>query len=182
MVRSEFETLDTSTVFSGRLFRVERARVRMPGVAQPRTRDVVVHPGAVAVVAVTARQEILLVRQYRHAVRRRVLEIPAGTREPEETPEETARRELGEETGYRAAALRPLGSFVTAPGFCTERLHLFRAVGLTPGPAHPEPGEDIEVVLLPLAEARRRLLSGGFEDAKTMVGLGALFLSAEKAA
>ncbi len=176
------EILDSSTVFSGRLFRVDRDLIRLPGRTEARRRDVVLHPGAVAVVAVTPREELVLVRQYRHAARRRVLELPAGTREPDEAPDETARRELREETGYRAMTLRPLGSFLTAPGFCSERLHLFRAAGLTPGRARPEPGEDIEVVHLPLAEARRRLLSGGFEDAKTIAGLGMLFLSEGDAA
>ena len=169
--------MEASTPFSGRLFRVDRDVLRMDGAAETQSREVVVHPGAVAIVAVTPQREIVLVRQYRHAARRRVLELPAGTREPREAPEETARRELEEETGYRARELRPCGSFLTAPGFCSERVHLFRAVGLTPGPARPEPGEDIEVVRLPLSEARRRLSAGGFEDLKTMAGVGLLFLS-----
>ena len=139
-------------------------------------REVVRHPGAVAIVAVTPEARLVMVRQYRYAAGRFLLEIPAGTLEPGENPEDTARRELREETGYSAKTLRPLGSFFSAPGFCDEVIHLFRAEGLTPGEQDTDFGEDIALVEMPLEEGRRRLAAGGFEDAKTLVGLGLFFL------
>ena len=175
-----FEVVRSRTVFSGRLLRVDVDTIRECGSdGNPEAlwkREIVVHPGAVAVVALTRQREVVFVRQYRHAARSRLLELPAGTREPGEAPEATARRELAEETGYRARTLRRLGAFFSAPGFSTEKIHLFRADGVTPGRPSPEPGEDIEVVRLPLAEARRRAARGEFEDAKTLAGLAALFL------
>ncbi len=180
------EITGSTTVFSGSLLRVRVEQVLTPANAgAPRRtvrRETVAHPGAVAVVAVTRAGELVLVRQYRHAARRHLLEIPAGTREPGERPEETALRELREETGYKAESLHPLGSFFTAPGYCTEEIFLFRAEGLTAGTPDPDPGEDIEVVLLALPEARRRLRDGEFRDAKTLAGLAALFLGKEEAA
>lgn len=168
--------------FSGRLLRVERDRAREPrgqdGYGPVVHREVVRHPGAVAIVAITPERQLVLVRQYRYAAGRFLLEIPAGTLEPGETPEATARRELREETGYTADRLRPLGSFFSAPGFCDEVIHLFRADGLTPGEPDPDFGEAIQLVELPVEEARRRLLAGGFEDAKTLVALGRYFLEA----
>lgn len=181
------DLLGRQTRFRGRLLRLEVDRVREPrpegGFGPLSRREVVRHPGAVAVVARTAANEIVLVRQYRYAAGRTLLEIPAGTREPGEEPGATAVRELAEETGYRAGEWRPLGSFFTAPGFCDEVIHLFLAEGLTPGAPAPDPGESVEPVLLPAAECRR-LLAGEedaagrrIEDAKTLAALGRFFLS-----
>ena len=172
--------IDRSVPFSGRLLRVELDQAQEPvGPTEHGPvvrREVVRHPGAVAIVAVTPEREFVMVRQYRYAAGRFLLEIPAGTREPGEKPEDTARRELREETGYTAASLRPLGSFFSAPGFCDEVIHLFHADGLTPGEQDTDFGEEIEIVALPVEEGRRRLGAGGFEDAKTLVGLGLFFL------
>ncbi len=169
-----------SVPFSGRLLRVELDRAKEPtgpdAYGPEVRREVVRHPGAVAVVAVTPEHKLVLVRQYRYAAGRFLLEIPAGTLEPGETPEETARRELREETGYTAERLRPLGSFFSAPGFCDEVIHLFRAEGLTPGEQDTDFGEDIALVEIPVEEGRRRLAAGDFEDAKTLAGLGLFFL------
>lgn len=171
-----------SVPFAGRLLRVELDQAREPvgpGEYGPTVRrEVVRHPGAVAVIAVTPERRLVLVRQYRYAAGRPLLEIPAGTLEPGETPEDTARRELREETGYTAENLRPLGSFYSAPGFCDEVIHLFLADGLTPGEPDTDFGEEIHLVELPVEEARRKLLTGGFEDAKTLVALGRYFLEA----
>lgn len=175
------ELIERRTGFRGNLLRVELDHTREPRGRKGRgpvvRREVVRHPGAVAVLAVTPAREIVLVRQYRYAAGEWLLEIPAGTREPGESPEETAHRELAEETGYRAGTLRPLARFFSAPGFCDEFLHLFRAEELTPGNPRPEAGEAIEVVALPIAEARRRFESGAFRDAKTVAGLGLYLLS-----
>ena len=174
------QLIDRSVPFSGRLLRVELDRAKEPAgpdeYGPEVRREVVRHPGAVAIVAVTPDQRLVMVRQYRYAAGRFLLEIPAGTLEPGEDPEDTARRELREETGYSAKNLRPLGSFFSAPGFCDEVIHLFRAEGLTPGEQDTDFGEDIDLVEIPVDEGRRRLAAGGFEDAKTLAGLGLFFL------
>ena len=172
--------IDRSVPFSGRLLRVELDRAREP--AGPNdygpivSREVVRHPGAVAIVAVTPERRLVMVRQYRYAAGRFLLEIPAGTLEPGERPEETARRELREETGYTAETLRLIGSFFSAPGFCDEVIHLFQAEGLAPGEQDTDFGEEIDLIEIPVEEGRRRLMSGGFEDAKTLAGLSLFFL------
>ena len=174
------QLIDRSVPFAGRLLRVELDRAREPTGPNrygPEVRhEVVRHPGAVAIVAVTPEHTLVMVRQYRYAAGRFLLEIPAGTLEPGEDPAETARRELREETGYTAETLRPLGSFFSAPGFCSEVIYLFQAEGLTPGEQDTDFGEEIDLVEIPVAEGRRRLLEGGFEDAKTLAGLSIFFL------
>ncbi len=139
-------------------------------------REVVRHPGAVAIVPVAKGDRIVMVRQYRYAVEEFLLELPAGTREPGETPEQTAVRELGEETGYCATAVTPLATVFTAPGFCDEALSVFLGTGLIAGPSHPDQGEDIEVVHVPFDSAVSMLVEGAFRDAKTIAGLGQFFL------
>jgi ADP-ribose pyrophosphatase len=112
-----------------------------------------------------------MVRQYRSAVGEFLLELPAGTLEPNETPEQAAPRELAEETGDCAARWQRLTGFYTVPGICDEYLHLFLATGLTPGQANREFDEFIEVVTLPLDEALRIARRGEIRDAKTIIGL-----------
>jgi ADP-ribose pyrophosphatase len=143
-----------------------------------RLREVVVHPGAVAILALLDDGRLLLVRQYRHAAGEVCLEIPAGTldRLPDggvEPPLEAAERELTEETGYRAASWRRLAAFFTAPGFATEEMHLFLATNLAPvdGYAGPAPDERLELELMPWRDALELALSGGIRDAKTLVGV-----------
>ncbi len=176
--------MERVVAFRGRLLRVEADRVREPllrgGEGPEVRREVVRHPGAVAVVAVAEGNRIVLVRQYRYAVDEVLLELPAGTREPGETAERTAVRELTEETGYRARTLAPLGTLFSAPGFCDEALTFFLATGLTPGPPKPDAGEDIEVVHLPMEEAVSMLAEGGFRDAKTAAGLGMYVLQRQE--
>ncbi|HVA04424.1 MAG TPA: NUDIX hydrolase [Acidimicrobiales bacterium] len=138
------------------------------------TRDVVRHPGAVAVVPVTEHDTILLVRQYRGPVDRVLLEIPAGTRDVEgEAPEITARRELEEEVGVRAKSVRLLGTMLNSPGFCDQETLLYLAWQLE----HSEPsrhGEEeryIEVVEIALADIGAMIASGELIDAQTVLGL-----------
>ena len=132
-------------------------------------REVVEHPGAVAVVAVDLEGYVTLVRQLREPARRRLLELPAGTAEPGEEPLVTARRELREECGLSGGTWRELAAFWTTPGFCRERMHVFAAEGVERGEAAPEPDEELEVVRWRLAEVEERL--GEIEDAKTLAGL-----------
>lgn len=164
-VRSEARVL-----LHGSIFDVVSARLTLPsGIEQALL--VVEHPGAVAIAPVTAAGELVLVRQYRHAAREVLLELPAGRLEPGESPLTAARRELAEETGYRARQWRELATFLTAPGFCSERIHLFEARELEAAPQSLDPDEDLEVVILPpahvLALAR---------DAKTLLAASWLLL------
>jgi len=132
-------------------------------------REIVEHPGAVAIVAVDGDRCVTLVRQLREPVRKRLLELPAGTAEPGEEPLETARRELQEECGLTGGEWRELAAFWTTPGFCRERMHLFAAEGVERGEASPAADEELELVRWPIAKVEERLHE--IEDAKTLVGL-----------
>jgi ADP-ribose pyrophosphatase len=132
-------------------------------------REIVEHPGAVAIVAVDDAGYVTLVRQLREPARKRLLELAAGTAEPGEEPLATARRELQEECGLSGGEWRELATFWTTPGFCRERMHLFAAEGVEHGEAAPDPDEELELVLWPVAEVGERL--GEIEDAKTLAGL-----------
>ena len=132
-------------------------------------REIVEHPGAVAIVAVDGEGCVTLVRQLREATRVRLLELPAGTAEEGEEPLETARRELQEECGLTAGEWRELAAFWTTPGFCRERMHLFAAEGVEQGDASPAADEELELVRWPVAEIGERLHE--IEDAKTLAGL-----------
>ena len=165
--------VSSERVYEGRVVRLRVDSVRLEPEGRLARREVVDHPGAVAVVAVTGGGEVLLVRQYRYAVGRELLEIPAGTLEPGEQPETCARRELEEETGRQAGSLEPLGAVFTSPGFCSERIHLYLA-RLEDGPggrAHPDEDERLVVEVLPFEEALRLALEGRLADAKTVAGL-----------
>ena len=137
-------------------------------------REIVEHPGAVAMVAVDAEGYVTLVRQLREATRTRLLEIPAGTAEPGEQPLETAKRELQEECGLTGGEWRELAAFWTTPGFCRERMHVFAVEGAERGEAAPADDEELELVRWPVAEIGQRLHE--IEDAKTLAGL-LLYLS-----
>src|SRR5688500_5657767 len=121
--------LSKEMVYDGKLFKVVREVVRIAN-GNERPREIVEHPGAVALVAVDADGKLLMVRQYRRAATKVLLEIPAGTREKGEDSEACARRELIEETGYEATHVRKLGGFFSAPGFCTEYLDCYLMTGL----------------------------------------------------
>jgi ADP-ribose pyrophosphatase len=132
-------------------------------------REIVEHPGAVAIVAVDEEGYVALVRQLREATRQHLLELPAGTAEEGEEPLETARRELQEECGLTGGEWRELAAFWTTPGFCRERMHLFAAEGVERGEASPAADEDLELVRWPVTEIGERLHE--IEDAKTLAGL-----------
>ena len=142
------------------------------------TREVVIHPGAVCIVALLPDRRVPMVRQYRHAAGEVLLELPAGTldRRPDgslEDPLHAAQRELSEETGYRAAHWRKLAEFFTSPGFATELMHLYLATGVDEDPDYAGPMEDerLDLVILPFDEALERARTGAIRDAKSLVGL-----------
>ena len=150
-------------VYDGKLFDVTMERWN------DHEREIVEHPGAVAIVAVDEHGMLTLVRQRREAVRENLLELPAGTVEEGESPLETAKRELTEETGLRGGEWRDVTAFYTTPGFCRERMHLFFATGLQAGEQAPADDEELEIVRRPVVEIEGLLSE--IEDAKTLVGL-----------
>lgn len=134
-----------------------------------RVRELVEHRGSTAVVAVDRDRYVTLVRQFREAARKPLLELPAGTLEEGEEVLASARRELAEEVGLRGGRWTELASFYTTPGFCRERMHVFLAEGVERGPATPEDDEDLEIVRWRTDEIADRLVE--LEDAKTIAGL-----------
>jgi ADP-ribose pyrophosphatase len=163
------QILASRTVYHSRVFNVAETRVRFADGAEVE-HAIVQHPGAVAIVALDETGSWLLVRQYRVAAGRELLEIPAGTLEPGEEPLATAHRELREETGFAAAAMEPLGRTVMAPGFCTEYIHYFLATGLRPDPLQGDDDERIsEPIPMWLDDVLTAILAGEIEDAKTVV-------------
>lgn len=161
-------------LMSGRVFSVERQQYRRGG--RNVTRDVVVHPGAVAILPVLDDGRLVLIRNYRFATDRELLELPAGTLEPDEPPERCALRELEEETGYRAGRLEPLCEFYTTPGICTERMWVFVATRLTETRQNLQGAEEIRVVIMAGDHVRQMLRDGQIEDGKTIAALGTYFL------
>ncbi|MDI3340840.1 MAG: NUDIX hydrolase [Sphaerobacter sp.] len=156
--------------FSGRLIRVRVDTVRLADGSE-RQREVVEHPGAVGILPVLNDGALVLVRQYRHAVGRTLLEIPAGTREPGEDAEACAHRELAEETGYRAGELRELVRFYVSPGWADEELIVYLADDLEPGSAHPAEDERLSLVEVRPEEVGRLIRQGQIADSKTIVAL-----------
>lgn len=158
-------------VYSGRVLSLEVDRVRLPGGGEA-VREVVRHPGAAVVVPVLDDGRVLLVRQFRYAAGETLLELPAGKRDGGEDPAACAARELAEETGLRAADLRYLTGFFTAPGFTDEFIHCFVARGLTPAAeAVQDADEELELLPVTLSEAHCLIANGEIRDAKTIVGL-----------
>ena len=131
-------------------------------------RDVVLHPGAVVILPILDAEHVVLLRNHRFAIGETLWEVPAGTVEPDEPLQTCARRELAEETGYIAAKWRSLGYFYASPGVLDEKLHLFVAEELTPGPARPEPDELLHPVTVRFDEAIRMCLAREIQDAKTI--------------
>jgi ADP-ribose pyrophosphatase len=154
---------DARTVYDGSLISVTRERWG------GHEREIVEHPGAVAIVAVDREDCVTLVRQPREATRGELLELPAGTLKPGESPLQTARRELAEETGLHGGKWREAAVFWTTPGFCRERMTLFFAEDLDAGEPHPDEDESFELVRWPVGEIDERL--GEIEDAKSLAGL-----------
>ena len=171
--QTKVKRLSSKTVFKGKVFSVTSERVREPnGVAA--TRDVVHHSGSVVILAVdNAGREprILLEKQYRYAAEDYLWELPAGRINPREKPLAGARRELREETGYRARSWKRALFFYPSPGFLDETMTVYLASGLTPGKASPEADEDIDCEMVPLSRVVSMVLSGGIRDGKTIASV-----------
>ncbi len=157
------------TIYSGRLLTIHEDDVRLVDGTEAH-REVVAHPGAVAIVAIDDADRVVLVRQWRHAIGRALWELPAGTRDPEEPPAHTAERELAEETGLRASTLRALISAPLTPGYSTEVMHFFVATGLIEGETNRDVDERMDVAHLS-RDAVAELIRAGDVDVKTIAGL-----------
>ncbi len=157
-------------IYDGRVIKVSVDTVVLPnGMRVPL--EIVRHPGGAAVVAVDAQRRVCLLRQYRHAAGGYIYELPAGKLEPDEPPENTARRELAEEGSVTAAHWTSLGAYFSSPGVFTEVIHLFLATGLTQAASAPEPDEVFQVEWWPLELAVERARNGELADAKTVIGI-----------
>lgn len=172
-------TLHTESVYKGRVVNLRVDTVELPS-GRKTKREIVEHGQCVAIVAIDAQENVILVRQFRKPVEGSLLEVPAGGVDPGEEPSDCARRELEEETGYSAQNLAYLGGFYTSPGFCTEYMHLFLATGLEPGEQAPEADETIEVIHIPLVKIPELITSGEICDAKSITGLLRVTLSPER--
>ncbi len=162
--------ISTESIYKGRIVDLVVHEVLLPGGGHS-TREIIRHPGAVALVAFDADDNVLLVRQFRMAANRVMLEIPAGTLEKGEAPEVCAIRELQEETGYKPGQIESIGGIYTAPGYTTEFIHLFIATDLTESKLDADDDENIEVVRVPLTKAIELIESGEIADGKSSAGL-----------
>jgi 8-oxo-dGTP pyrophosphatase MutT (NUDIX family) len=164
------EVLSSETIFKGRVFSLNRDRVREPGGIEA-MREIIVHPGSVVVLPVLADGRILMIRQYRHAAGQSLWELVAGHREEHETFLEAAPRELQEETGYTAEKFTKLLEFYPSPGLLSEKMVVFLAEGLTKGKAKQEEDEKIAQRAVSLAELEAWIRTGKIKDAKTVCGI-----------
>jgi len=167
---AEEKTLSSRLIYEGRAVRLRIDSVRMPS-GRETTREIVEHSDCVAIIAIDAEDNVLLVSQFRQAVGKRLLEIPAGGIEPGEDPVDCVRRELREETGFLPKKVERLGGFYSTPGYGTEYLHLYLATELISSPLQAEDSESIRLVRVPLAQIPALITSGEICDAKSIAGL-----------
>ncbi|HSE30706.1 MAG TPA: NUDIX hydrolase [Pyrinomonadaceae bacterium] len=163
------EILSSSEIYKGKQVDLIIDTIREKG--RVHSREIILHPGSAVILAVDSDLSVFFVRQYRHATRKYLLELPAGSLEPGERPEETAVRELQEEVGQLAQNLEKLCEFFVSPGFLQEKMWLFLATGLTDAQQRLEDDEILDVVRLPFGDALERVSSGEIQDAKTIIGL-----------
>jgi ADP-ribose pyrophosphatase len=164
------KTIASRPIYDGKVIKLKVDEVELPN-GKTATREIVNHSGAVAVMAITNDNRMVMVRQFRKPLERIIVEIPAGKLEKNEAPEACAKRELMEETGYTASGIRLLASFYTSPGFADEIIHMYRAEGLTGGEAQPDEDEFVELLHVTLEEAQNMIASGEIQDAKTIMAV-----------
>ena len=168
MKKFEEKTIHSEAIFNGKVISLKVDDVTLPN-GETSKREIVNHPGAVAVIAITGEGKLVVVEQYRKALERSIIEIPAGKLEPSELPEITAARELEEETGYGCNELTYLQSFATSPGFADEIIHLFVARGLykIENRAAMDEDEFVELMEITVEEGERMVAEKKIFDAKT---------------
>ena len=173
--RSRVRRLTRSVPFKGRVFRIERDRVRLPN-GRSATLDIVRHPGSVVLLPQPTRNELILIRQFRYAIGRWIWELPAGTMDPGESERRAARRECEEEIGLSPRKLEKLAALYPTPGFCDEIMLFYRCTDLRrpTGPVHLDPDEQLEPKSFTLRGVRALIERGDVVDMKTVVGLGLL--------
>jgi len=171
-VEMDFEekTMKTENVYKGKMLNLRIDTVELPDKKYSK-REIVEHPGSVAIVPITEDNEIILVRQYRKAVESNLLEIPAGKLEVNEEPKETAIRELKEETGIKAKKLEYITEFYTSPGFSNEKMYLFLAMDLSMDVLEPADDEYIEITKVKIDKLANMIKKGEILDSKTMIGI-----------
>ncbi len=163
-------TLHTKTAFKGKLLRLDLLEVRLPD-GKRSNREIVYHPDAVCAVVFTKSGELVLVKQYRKAVNSILMEIPAGKVDPGETAENAIKRELEEEIGLQSGRLSRLTSFFTTPGFCTEKITLFKVEEAILGEPKLDEGEFLEPITVPIPKAIEMIYSGELIDGKSIAGI-----------
>jgi len=162
--------LSSQVVYEGPIFYVEKLQVELPS-GRHSVRDVVRNPNAAAIVAIDEDGKVLMVRQYRISAEKAMLEIPAGKMDPGETPEETALRELTEETGYEASKLELLSHMRVSPGFSSEIIHIYLATGLTKSHTNFDEDEFIDLERYTVSELIDLIMDGTIDDGKTIAGV-----------
>jgi len=166
----KFRVEAEETVFQGRVIRLVARDLVLPNGRKTKF-HIVEHPGAVAIVPVHANGDVVLLRQFRPSIGREIYEIPAGTIERGEAPLATAKREIVEETGLRAKKWTKIAEFYTAPGFCTELMHVYVAQGLAPASADGDADEILKPVRLSIGAALKMIRAKKIRDAKSIAGL-----------
>lgn len=175
---SEEKTLSSKLIYQGQVVSLRVDTVETPD-GRETTREIVEHNDCVAIIAIDTDDNVLLVNQFRKPVEKELLEIPAGSIEPDEDPRAAVQREMQEETGFLPGKVERLGGFYSAPGFCTEFLHLYLASSLTPNQLYAEDTESISLVRVPIREIPDLITSGSICDAKSIAGLS-IFLEYQK--
>jgi len=165
-----FETINSETVYHGKTFDVRRDQVHLPD-GKDTLLDIVVHPGAVTLIPIDSQGNIYFVRQYRHAVGKELLELPAGTLNEGESPQVCALREAREEIGMSAASLKMIGQFLLAPGYSTEQMFIYLATDLNADPLPGDEDEFITVKTIAMSELPEMISQGLIQDAKSLAAL-----------
>ncbi len=167
MDKFEEKTLSSKTVYTGKIFDITDDEIVLSD-GLVRHREIIHHPGGVVILAIKENGNVLLVKQYRYAVKSVQTELPAGRLEKGENPLDAAKRELKEETGYIAQNWESLGYIFTTFGICNEKLYLFKATGLTFDKPAPDEGEILDYFELPLTDVQNLIKNGTINDAKTI--------------
>lgn len=165
-----YKVTQTDLIYKGRVFNVRVDLVELPDGRKARL-DIVEHSGAVTLIPLDEDQRIWFVRQYRHAIGREILELPAGVVEEGEIPEECAQREAREEIGMAAGHFQKVGEFFLAPGYSTEHMHVFLATGLYSSPLPVDADEMLSVEQMPVERVYEMVEEGAFQDSKTLAAL-----------
>lgn len=166
----EEKTISSDKIYTGKLLTLKVDTVETVNQGYQK-REIVEHPGAVAIVAIDENNEIILIKQFRKPIEKVIWEIPAGKLEPGETPKECAIRELEEETGYKAENLKLIYKFYTSAGFSNQKIYIYLATGLSYGNRNLDEDEDIDVYKIDIEKAYNLVLENEIEDAKTSIGI-----------